>query len=218
MVFHYAVFLGEFSCLRSQNTRECYISVLFSQQTSTVLLLPAWPLFLIVCALQWYLDGFLLSALSGLQWGSSYDYYRGFPDWPLAPPAYLVPPNCFCCLPESSETDITLFCLVDTNWVLFLNVILHIIQEKNYVWKLTMTHNFRLQEASCWPTPSWGDKDRQPLLSFSARFVRILQMPLFPWGIVSKWDCGLQSANLGHAESAENDKCWKQCGWDFRSP
>lgn len=32
IAFHYAV-LGEFSCWRSQNTRECYISVLFSQQT-----------------------------------------------------------------------------------------------------------------------------------------------------------------------------------------
>lgn len=42
-----------------------------------------------------------------------------------------------------------LFCLVNTNWVLFLNVILHVIQEKNYMWKLTMTYNFRLQEASC---------------------------------------------------------------------
>lgn len=62
MGLHYAAFLGEFSCLRSQNTRECYISVLFSQQTSPVLSLPAWPLFLIVCAVQWCLDGFLLSA------------------------------------------------------------------------------------------------------------------------------------------------------------
>lgn len=39
-----------------------------------------------------------------------------------------------------------LFCLVNTNWVLFLNVILHVIQEKNCMWKLTMTYNFRLQE------------------------------------------------------------------------
>lgn len=49
-------------CLRSQHTRESYISVLFLQQTGCVLLLPAWPLFPIVYALQWYLDGFLLSA------------------------------------------------------------------------------------------------------------------------------------------------------------
>ena len=142
----------------------------------------------------------------------------GFLNWSLAPSAFLVHPNCFCCLPESSETDIMLFCLVRTNWVLFLSVISQVIQEKNYMGKLTMTYKFRLHEASRWPTPSWEDKDRQPLLSASAKFVPILQMSLFPRGIVSKLDCSLQSANLDRAESAENDKCWKQCGWDLRSP
>lgn len=68
IAFHYVVFLGSFSShllecvLRGQHTRECYISALFRQQTGTVLLLPAWPLFSVVCALRWYLDGFLPSA------------------------------------------------------------------------------------------------------------------------------------------------------------
>lgn len=72
----------------------------------------------------------------------------GVLDWSLTPSAFLVHPNCFCCLPEPSETDIMLFCLVGTNWVLFLSVISHVIQEKNYMRKLTMTYKFRLQEAS----------------------------------------------------------------------
>lgn len=53
--------------------QESAILVYYSHnKQATVLLLPAWPLFPIVYALQWYLDGFLLSASTKkaflLQW------------------------------------------------------------------------------------------------------------------------------------------------------
>ena len=88
-------------------------------------------------------DSILRSALLEWQRGHVCDCSVGFPGLSLRTLCLLAHRNRF-----RRPLGTTLFCFADGSQVLFWSVILHVVQHKNYMLKLTTTYTFRLQEAS----------------------------------------------------------------------